>query len=70
MPAAIYNFEIEKGSDFSISFQYNDAAGVPIDLSGKCVQFKMLMSNGDQYVFHQQHQQLIVLIAGVYQQTI
>ena len=51
MPAAIYNFEIEKGSDFSISFQYNDAAGVPIDLSGKCVQFKMLMSNGDQYVF-------------------
>jgi len=51
MPAAIYNFEIEKGSDFSISFQYNDAAGVPIDLSGKCVQLKMLMSNGDQYVF-------------------
>ena len=51
MPAAIYNFEIEKGSDFSISFQYNDAAGVPIDLSGKCVQFKMLMSNGDQYIF-------------------
>ena len=51
MPAAIYNFEIEKGSDFSISFQYNDAAGVPIDLSGKCVQFKMLMSNGNQYIF-------------------
>ena len=46
MPAAIYNFEIEKGSDFSISFQYNDAAGVPIDISGKCVQFKMLMSDG------------------------
>ena len=51
MPAAIYNFEIEKGSDFSISFQYNDAAGVPIDLSGKCVQFKMLMSDGGGRIF-------------------
>ena len=51
MPAAIYNFEIEKGSDFSISFQYNDAAGVPIDLSGKCVIFQMLMSDGGAEIF-------------------
>ena len=51
MPAAIYNFEIEKGSDFSISFQYNDAAGVPIDISGECVIFQMLMLDGGAEIF-------------------
>lgn len=37
MAAVNYNFDIEKGSDFEISFVYNDPSGNPIDLSSKCV---------------------------------
>lgn len=33
MPAINYNFVIEQGSDFELSFQYNDENGNPIDLS-------------------------------------
>ena len=33
MPAPTYNFQIEQGSFFEISFQYNDENGNPIDLS-------------------------------------
>ena len=37
MAAATYNFAIEKGSDFDITFKYNDENGIGKDLSGLCV---------------------------------
>lgn len=40
MPAAIYNFPIEQGSDFSITFVYRDENSNPVDLTGKCVIFQ------------------------------
>ena len=41
MAAINYNFPIEQGSDFSISFQYNDENGLPINLSeSACVIFQ------------------------------
>lgn len=44
MPAVNYNFIIEQGSDFELSFQYNNEQNNPIDLSNKCVviQWKVL----------------------------
>lgn len=46
MAAAIYNFDIEQGSDFDITFVYNDENGLPVDLSGKCVVLQMEPSDG------------------------
>lgn len=46
MPAATYNFQIEQGSEHSITFIYQDANGNPIDLSAKCVVLRWLDSNG------------------------
>jgi subtilisin-like proprotein convertase family protein len=37
MPAPVYNFQIEQGSAFEITFQYNNENGEPIDLSSGCV---------------------------------
>lgn len=37
MVAINYNFQIEKGSDFEISFIYTDETGSPVDLSDRCV---------------------------------
>lgn len=34
MPAATYDFEIEQGATFSLSFRWKDDAGVPIPLTG------------------------------------
>jgi subtilisin-like proprotein convertase family protein len=42
MAAAVYNFIIEQGSDFSIVFQYNDANGKGIDLTSKCVLLRFI----------------------------
>jgi subtilisin-like proprotein convertase family protein len=42
MPAINYSFPIEQGSDFSISFQYNDENGLPINLAeSACVIFQI-----------------------------
>ena len=42
MAAINYNFPIEQGSDFSISFQYNDENGLPINLAeSACVIFQI-----------------------------
>ena len=42
MAAINYNFPIEQGSDFSISFQYNDENGLPINLTeSACVIFQI-----------------------------
>lgn len=37
MPAVNFNFDIEKGSDFTISFVYNEPDGNPVNLNNKCV---------------------------------
>lgn len=47
MAAVNLNFNIEKGSDFDISFVYNDDQGNPIDLSNKCVTISFSGDNGD-----------------------
>jgi subtilisin-like proprotein convertase family protein len=46
MAAVNFNFDIEKGSDFSISFVYIDNNGNPIDLSDKCVILSLSGSDG------------------------
>lgn len=46
MAAVNYNFDIEKGSNFTISFIYNDSSGNPTDLSNKCVEFGLLGDDG------------------------
>lgn len=43
MPAAIYNFPIEQGSDFSINFIYRDENNNPVNLTGKCVVFQFAL---------------------------
>lgn len=44
MPAAVYNFPIEQGSDFAIDFIYRDEDGDVVDLTGKCVVFQFAFS--------------------------
>lgn len=51
MPATSYNFAIEQGSDFKISFQYLDEAGNTIDLSNWCVVLQWKTNEDDLYVF-------------------
>ncbi len=60
MPAAVYNFPIEQGSDFAINFIYRDENNNPVDLTGKCVVFQFafdgIVVNGQclKYVFSSQ----------------
>jgi subtilisin-like proprotein convertase family protein len=51
MPATSYNFVIEQGSDFKVSFQYLDEAGNNIDLTNWCVVLQWKTNNDDVYVF-------------------
>jgi subtilisin-like proprotein convertase family protein len=46
MAAVNFNFDIEKGSDFTISFIYNRPDGNPIDLSDKCVVLSLSGADG------------------------
>jgi len=46
MAAINFNFDIEKGSDFSINFIYNNSDGTPVDLSDKCVILSLSGSDG------------------------
>lgn len=46
MAAVNFNFDIEKGSDFTISFIYNGPDGNPIDLSDKCVILSLSGADG------------------------
>jgi subtilisin-like proprotein convertase family protein len=46
MAAVNFNFDIEKGSDFTISFIYNGPDGNPIDLSDKCVILSLAGADG------------------------
>lgn len=51
MAATAYNFPIEQGSDFKITFQYLDEAGNNIDLSNWCVVLQWKTDQDDLYVF-------------------
>lgn len=46
MAAVNFNFDIEKESDFTISFIYNGPDGNPIDLSDKCVILSLSGADG------------------------
>lgn len=45
MAAATYNFFIEQGSFFEITFQYLDVNGNPIDLTNYCIRLRMKDNN-------------------------
>jgi hypothetical protein len=47
MPAAEYNFSIEKGSIFSIAFEYKDSNLIPINLTNWCARFNMQSTDTD-----------------------
>ena len=51
MAAATYNFDIEQGSDFILSFQYNDENSIPVNLSGKCVVLRWTQNDGGGKIF-------------------
>lgn len=46
MAAAIYNFYIEQGSIFEITFEYLDTNSNPIDLTNYCIRLRMKDNNG------------------------
>lgn len=42
MPAAEYNFIIEKGTSFVIAFEYKDDNNVPIDITNWCARIRWI----------------------------
>lgn len=42
MPAAIYNFEIERGTSFFISFDYKNDNSLPINLTNWCARLRWI----------------------------
>jgi len=51
MPAANYNFVIEQGSAFKITFLYADENGNAVDIRDYCVLMQWLTDTGDAYIF-------------------
>jgi len=51
MPAADYNFSIEKGTSFYISFDYKDDTQTAINLENWCARIRWLDSNGGTATF-------------------
>jgi len=51
MPAANYNFVIEQGSAFKITFLYTDETGNPVDIRDYCVLMQWLTNFGTSYTF-------------------
>lgn len=47
MAAATINYSIEKGTDFEITFQYNNSDNIPINLLGKCIVLQIIPNDGD-----------------------
>jgi hypothetical protein len=47
MAAANYNFSIEKGSSFVISFQYRDNNDIPLNLTNWCARIKWIDNAGN-----------------------
>lgn len=42
MPAADYNFTIEKGTAFVIAFEYRDDTNIPIDITNWCARIRWI----------------------------
>ena len=42
MPAADYNFSIEKGTAFVIAFEYRDDANIPINITNWCARIRWI----------------------------
>jgi subtilisin-like proprotein convertase family protein len=51
MAAAVYNFFIEQGSDFSITFQYLNENGIGVDLTNACIKLRYITNNNDGGIF-------------------
>jgi subtilisin-like proprotein convertase family protein len=51
MPAANYNFFIEQGSAYKLTFLYTDENNNPIDIRNYCVIMQWLTNTGQTYVF-------------------
>jgi len=47
MAAANYNFSIEKGTSFTIAFEYRDSSNVPIDLTNWCARLRYIDDQGN-----------------------
>lgn len=54
MAAVTNNFVLEQGSDFSISFQYNDENGNGLDLSDSCVLLRWKQNDNNEKAFSSQ----------------
>jgi subtilisin-like proprotein convertase family protein len=51
MPAANYNFSIEQGSAYKLTFLYTDENNNPVDIRDYCVLMQWLTNTGETYVF-------------------
>jgi subtilisin-like proprotein convertase family protein len=51
MPAANYNFLIEQGSAYKLTFLYTDENGFPVDIRNYCVIMQCLTNTGSSLVF-------------------
>lgn len=47
MPAAEYNFSIEKGTAFVIAFEYRDDTQIPIDITNWCARIRWIEDQTD-----------------------
>jgi hypothetical protein len=47
MPAADYNFSIEKGTAFVIAFEYRDDANIPINIANWCARIRWVEDQAD-----------------------
>jgi subtilisin-like proprotein convertase family protein len=54
MAAVNYNFTIEQGSNFEVSYQYNDTNGNGIDLTDKCVLLRWIQNDNNGQNFSSQ----------------
>tara|TARA_B100002019_G_scaffold288396_1_gene301937 strand:- start:115 stop:543 length:429 start_codon:yes stop_codon:yes gene_type:complete len=55
MPAAEYNFNIEKGTAFVISFEYKDDNELPINLTNWCARLRWKDNNDSIVTFNSNH---------------
>jgi hypothetical protein len=51
MAAGKYDFSIEQGSSYSVTFTYNDADNNPVDLTNWCARISWLTNDGNTQVF-------------------
>ncbi len=55
MPAAEYNFNVEKGTAFVISFEYKDDNELPINLTNWCARLRWKDNNDSIVTFNSNH---------------